>query len=278
MDCATAMKEHDEAKIQGWKEEIDTHLVFLGPFTFKPPLVALIEGHQAGLFSAILTAFNVEAYQMLLPQDSGSDSPSTDDLLRLLIATLAQSNGNTTLATLAANSSGSGSSSGNGNNSTGPYAVAINALWFCSLICSLAAASISILVKQWLNQYASGMASVSPEIARVRQFRYDSLKKWRVEDLMMLLPILLQGAVVLLLLGLILFLSQLKYNAVTYAAAALIVVLLFFLLTRQGARQVYNDQFVAVQYIHLHACGSTPSRLPNRGSKEDATHNSRVSP
>ena len=169
---------------------------------------------------------------MLLPQgsntssNSNSNSLTTDDLLRLLIVNMAQSN-SLDLANLASNNSGS--NSGSGSNWTGLYAVAINALWFCSLICSLAAASISILVKQWLNQYTSGMASVSPEIARVRQFRYDSLKKWRVAELMMLLPILLQSALVLFLLGLILFLSQLNTN-VTIAATTLIVMLLSFLL------------------------------------------------
>ena len=29
MECATALKDHDDVKIQGWKEEIDTHLVFV---------------------------------------------------------------------------------------------------------------------------------------------------------------------------------------------------------------------------------------------------------
>ena len=51
-----------------------------------------------------------------------------------------------------------------------------------------------------------------------------------------------------------------------------LLALLFFLLTRQGARQVYNGRLVAVQHIPLHACESTPSHLSNRESKEDATH------
>lgn len=161
---------------------------------------------------------------MIIPDQSpSSSSPNTDALLRLLIVNMAHTNG-LDLATLAANNNNGNSS----NNWPGSYAVAINALWFCSLICSLAAASISILVKQWLNQYTSGMASVSPEIARVRQFRYDSLRKWRVAELMMLLPILLQSALVLFLLGLILFLIQLNVK-VAIAATTLIVVLLLFL-------------------------------------------------
>ena len=34
MECATALKDHDDVKIQGWKEEIDTHLVFVS-LSFK---------------------------------------------------------------------------------------------------------------------------------------------------------------------------------------------------------------------------------------------------
>ncbi|RDX50689.1 hypothetical protein OH76DRAFT_435352 [Lentinus brumalis] len=211
VDCATALKDHDEAKIQGWKEEIDTHLVF------------------AALFSAILTAFNIESYKLLLPQDqnsnSSSSSPSstTDNLLRTLVVHLAQSNG-MDLASLDANTS-SGQSL-----TSGPHfnAVLINTLWFCSLICSLAAASISLLVKQWLNQYTSGMAGVSPEIARLRQFRYDNLRKWRVAGIMMLLPILMQGALVLFLIGLIEFLRPLN-GQVSTAAIVLISALLAFI-------------------------------------------------
>ncbi|KAI0631721.1 hypothetical protein C8Q77DRAFT_1128496 [Trametes polyzona] len=191
-----AMKDHEEARIQAWKEEIDTELVF------------------AALFSAILTAFDVEAYKML--QSQSSNNPT---VVVLLDNKFQQVN----LGTLAA-----ASSTAAVDPST-PYAVAINALWFSGLICSLAAASISILVRQWLNQYSSGLTSVSPEIARIRQFRQDSLKKWRVAEIMMLLPILLQGAVVLFLVGLVLFLHQLN-GTITAIASVLVAVLLFFIL------------------------------------------------
>ncbi|KAI0822107.1 hypothetical protein BC628DRAFT_697843 [Trametes gibbosa] len=192
--CAMAMKDHEEARIQAWKEEIDTELVF------------------AALFSAILTAFDVEAYKMLQPQGSNNTISIT-----VLTDSTRQSNPNV-IAT------------GSPSTSSGPstrYAVAINALWFSGLICSLAAASVSILVRQWLNQYTAGLTSISPEIARVRQFRRDSLKKWRVSEIMMLLPILLLGAVVLFLVGLVLFLKQLN-DAITNIASVLVAILLFF--------------------------------------------------
>ncbi|KAI9059482.1 hypothetical protein FKP32DRAFT_1152643 [Trametes sanguinea] len=183
--CATAMKEHEEAQIQAWKEEIDTELVF------------------AALFSAILTAFDVEVYKMLQPSSNS------------------QSNSNPP-----PNNSSSTSDS-NSQSQPDTTAVAINALWFSALICSVAAASISILVRQWLNQYTSGLTGVSPGVARLRQLRRDGLKKWKVAEIMMLLPILLQGAVVLFLIGLILFLKQLN-NEIMKIASVLIALLLTF--------------------------------------------------
>ena len=186
---------------------------------------------QAGLFSAILTAFNIEAYKLLGGNNpnSNSSADTTNQLLALLI--LQSPPSNSTVAAFATNAFQAAQQDVDSTPTrSATSALAINALWFSSLICSLAAASISILVKQWLNEYKSGMASVSPEIARIRQFRYDGLKKWRVQAIMMLLPILLQGALVLFLIGLILFLAPLDDTGpVTKAAGVLICSLLFFL-------------------------------------------------
>lgn len=157
---------------------------------------------------------------MLQPQNSNNSSPLT--FITIQADGTQQINASALMSILAAQSL----------PTTGPsprYSVAINALWFSALICSLAAASISILVRQWLNQYTSGLASVSPEIARVRQFRRDNLKKWRVAEIMMLLPVLLQGAMVLFLIGLVLFLEQLN-TEITYIATILVAILLFFIL------------------------------------------------
>ena len=97
---------------------------------------------QGGLFSAVLTAFNVQSYQLLTPP------PATDPVIIALEKISAQ------LSSFSVNPPSI--------NSTHPafvfqdpaplpaprYAVWLNALWFASLICSLSAASIGIMVKQ----------------------------------------------------------------------------------------------------------------------------------
>ncbi|KAI1786114.1 hypothetical protein LXA43DRAFT_1111774 [Ganoderma leucocontextum] len=218
MECSAALRDHDDAKIQSWKEEIDTHL--------------------AGLFSAILTAFNIEAYKLLggNSPNSNASSDTTNQLLALLVQQTAITNNlgnalNVNATAFASTAFLAAQQDANSNPTrSAASAMAINALWFSSLICSLAAASISILVKQWLNEYKSGIASVSPEVARIRQFRNDGLKKWRIQEIMMLLPVLLQGALVLFLIGLILFLAPLDdRGAVTKATIVLVSSLFFFL-------------------------------------------------
>ncbi|KAJ3013150.1 hypothetical protein NUW54_g1673 [Trametes sanguinea] len=142
--CAQVVEEHHKWLVKRWKDEIDTLLVY------------------AGLFSAVLTAFNVELYVLLMPD-------STDTTNALLAQISAQ------LSSFALNP--------NFANSTQPFApppstssfraaassVWINTLWFSSLICSLSAASIGMLVKQWLHESELGLSGTSREAARLRQ-------------------------------------------------------------------------------------------------------------
>lgn len=108
---------------------------------------------------------------------------------------------------------------------TGPpaerWAVILNVLWFSSLIFSLSAASLGILVKQWLNEYIDGLSGSSPQIARLRQYRLNNLQKWRVGTIVALLPILLQIALLLFFAGLLVLLYHLN-NVVAISSSALI--------------------------------------------------------
>ncbi|OBZ67020.1 hypothetical protein A0H81_13039 [Grifola frondosa] len=201
--CAEVLHDNDKSRLQGWKEEIDMLLVF------------------AGLFSAVLTAFNVQSYQLLQPDP-------TDITIALLMQISVQLNSFTVNPSFI-NSTYPGHPALQSTFVAPPYAVRINILWFASLICSLASASISILVKQWLNQYSYGLigASHSRETARLRQYRYDSLVKWQVLGILRLLPLLLQVSLALFLLGLVDLLWNI-HHAVAIVATVLIAVLLLF--------------------------------------------------
>ncbi|KAI0943599.1 hypothetical protein AcW1_002728 [Taiwanofungus camphoratus] len=211
--CAKALREHDESMVQGWKEEIDTLLVF------------------AGLFSAILTAFNIESYQSL-QEDPMS---STNHVLLQISSQLT-----------------SFSVSSGFLNSTEPLlsppppfrpsssAVRINVLWFSGLVCSLISTSLCIFVKQWLREYTSNTSSVSRESVRMRQHRYHGLVYWRVPEIIVCLPMLLQIALVLFFAGLLDLLWSLN-TTVAGTVTVLIVLSMTFSVVTVILPSLYSD-------------------------------------
>ena len=88
--------------------------------------------------------------------------------------------------------------------------VLVNSFWFVSLICSVITASVGIFVKQWLRDYLNINCSSSEEWVRVRQVRNESAHRWKVFELSDFLPLLLQLALLLFLIGLALFLMSIN--------------------------------------------------------------------
>ncbi|KAI1793333.1 hypothetical protein LXA43DRAFT_885787, partial [Ganoderma leucocontextum] len=129
----------------------------------------------------------------LLPQDN------TDLLAAALTQVSAQLNGFTIQGTTVSSAASTFVPS---SFSAPPWAIWINALWFSSLICTLSASSVAIMVKQWLHQY--DLSGNPHEIARVRQ--YESLVKWRVVEIVAFLPIIPQISLLLFLAGLLILL------------------------------------------------------------------------
>lgn len=136
---------------------------------------------QAGLFSAVSSAFIVESYKQMLP-----------DFTEL------------TYRALAANISGK-------PFVDEPFVVdetsrTVNCLWIASLVTSLSTALIAILAKQWLASYPVHARDNLREWAQLRQFRFDGLKLWRLPELIALIPVLLHVSLMLFLAGLVVFL------------------------------------------------------------------------
>ncbi|KAI0337897.1 hypothetical protein BDW22DRAFT_1338789, partial [Trametopsis cervina] len=176
-ELANALGAHDEEKIRGCQEDIDSLLTF------------------AGLFSAAVTAFNIESYQNL-QQDSGDLTASilihvSEQLVNMSApADTSQPVTNVAYTTPPF--------------SPPPSAVRTNVLWFVSLTVSLFAASLSLLAKQWLGEYtrSSGKHSTPEEYIRIRYARYGGLKRWHVFEIVALLPVLLHTAMILFFFGL----------------------------------------------------------------------------
>ncbi|KAK1233493.1 hypothetical protein PQX77_003348 [Marasmius sp. AFHP31] len=161
------VNKNDNGMEEGWKEDIDTLLVF------------------AGLFSAVVTAFTIESYQWL------SEDPS-DQSIAILTHISAQLNNRNV------------SSFEPPQFTPDPSLVRINTFWFLSLILALVDALFGLMCKQWLREYRRPTNTQTPaQWLTLRCFKGESFERWHVPSFLAALPIILEGALFCFFAGLL---------------------------------------------------------------------------
>ncbi|KAL1742844.1 hypothetical protein HDZ31DRAFT_16453, partial [Schizophyllum fasciatum] len=195
---------HDARLCQHMREEIDSLMIF------------------AGLFSGVLTAFIIESYKWLLQQPDDL----TADYMRQLLAFMSKTAIAAVQPTVARPSLPDGIVS------------LINGLWFSSLSLSLTSALLGIVSKQWLREYLRD-TDRSPETnLAVRQVKFEGLMHWCVGAIVTAIPLLLQGALFLFLIGIVYLLWHIQpVVAALISAFGLLIVLFFFITTVLPAAQ-----------------------------------------
>ena len=175
-----------------------------------------IVGLQAGLFSAVTTSFIIESYKWL-QQDP------TETSVQLLSQIAGQLGGtwNQTASQIPDPA----------EFRPDAWDVAINTLWFSSLVCSLVASLLCILAKQWIREYMRSIPISLREDISLRQFRYDGLKNWGVKGVITFLPILLEAALAFFLVGLIGLLWTLHILMAAVVTSLVAAALFFYLMT-----------------------------------------------
>ncbi|KAH7092725.1 hypothetical protein BKA62DRAFT_663659 [Auriculariales sp. MPI-PUGE-AT-0066] len=169
--------ELDEDLIQGWNSTLDVLLIF------------------AGLFSAVATAFIIEAAKQLQHDYTQYTAVGVFAVLAAL---------NTTTSVTSRQRLGRAARSR-----------WINGLWFTSLTFALIDALLAILVKQWLVEYASKMRQSAGDAKRWawRHFAFrEGLSKWHVGLVISSLAVLLHVAMFLFLFWLLTFLFDLDQS------------------------------------------------------------------
>jgi hypothetical protein len=170
---------------------------------------------QAGLFSAVTSAFIIEVHSHLL-QDPND---VTAALLRVLLYKI----DNTTF----------------GNDIpvlpqwTGPprTIVHVQAILFASLAASLLSAFFAMLGKQWLNRYASTeMRGTAIERSQYRQRKLDGIVIWYFYHVMEALPLMLQVALLLLGCALSRYLWEIDITVASVVLAVTSFGLIFYIL------------------------------------------------
>ncbi|KAG8948408.1 hypothetical protein FRC04_009778 [Tulasnella sp. 424] len=158
----------------------------------------------AALFSAINTAF----ISMTMSDLSPNPSDKTNALLELLVKRA----DNTTLTP---------------SDLTPPFSpqlssIVVNFLLYASLCCSLLAAMGAMLGKEWLQSFdRTGQTGLSEEQGRLRQRKFNGIKRWHLEGTILFLPNLLVFSVALFFAGLAVYLLPIN----TAVAGLLIAVL-----------------------------------------------------
>ncbi|KAH7090880.1 hypothetical protein BKA62DRAFT_645668, partial [Auriculariales sp. MPI-PUGE-AT-0066] len=175
------VNELDDDLIQGWNSTLDVLLIF------------------AGLFSAVATAFIIEAAKQL-------QHDYTQYTAVGVFAVLAALNGTVPAPASLPDFS---------RIPTTTRSRWINGLWFASLTFALFDALLAILVKQWLVEYASRMRQPTGDgrqwARRHAAFR-EGLSKWHLGVVISSLAVLLHVALFLFLFGLLVFLFDLDHS------------------------------------------------------------------
>jgi hypothetical protein len=142
---------------------------------------------QAGLFSAVSSAFVIDVYPNLQPNPNNQ----SEALLRAILLTLNQSAiPNGSLAVLSV------------QEDPPSGIVAATGLLYASLLISLLAAFVAMLGKQWLNRYLRHAGGSVIDRCGDRQRKFDGLQKWPFHLFVESLPVMLQIALLLLACGL----------------------------------------------------------------------------
>ena len=153
-------------------------------------LTLTLKGNQAGLFSAVNSAFVINVQSKLEPDPNDM----TAAYMKILIN--------------AVNSSLFPDADPGATVWTGPPPgiVTVQALLYASLVTSLFAAFVAVLGKQWINRYIRNHGGSAADKSRDRQRKLDGFEKWHFRFVIESLPIALQLAVLLLTCALSLYL------------------------------------------------------------------------
>jgi len=158
------------------------------------------------------------------------------------------------------------------NSSLGPYVpphfsppeyiVVVNALFYASLGLILLAAFFAMLIIGWLREFDRGLYAISiPEQrAKTREFRYLGMERWKIPEMIAILPLLIQTSLLLFSIGLTLLLFHISKPSFCVIAAICGVGVLYYAITTSvsvfvtsSPFQTPPSRFLGVVFQRLHA-------------------------
>lgn len=206
--------------VSNWNQSMDVILIFVSYFSLPFSYGCSLTVFQAGLFSAILTAFLIEFYRLLQPDPQHNTVDQLVIITQILQASMGQNGLNVSSPALV-------------DPSFKPLAssVGLNILWFTSLTCSLGTAIGAMVIKQWLQFYTMDLSTTAYEYVHQHQYRYNALVAWHVPSIVSALPFIMLISVGLFLVGLGLQLWQINVAVASAVIGFMAVIFLCYWLS-----------------------------------------------
>ena len=141
------------------------------------------------------------------------------------------------------------------NSSLGPYVpakfsppdhiVVVNTLFYASLGVMILAAFIAMLIKSWVHEFDRGLRAMSlPEQrAKTREFRYLGMERWKLPEMVAMLPSLIQISLLLFAIGLVLFLFHISIPSFGVTTAIFGIGVLYYAITTSISVFVASSPF-----------------------------------
>jgi hypothetical protein len=183
------------------------------------------------------------------------------------------------------------------NSSLGPYVpadfsppdhvVVVNALFYASLGVMILAAFIAMLIKSWVREFDRGLRAISiPEQrAKTREFRYLGMERWKLPEMVGVLPLLIQISLLLFAIGLVLFLFHISKPSFGVTTAIFGIGVLYYFITTSISVFVTSSPFHSplsrtlgkvYQHMHAYLCPSIDEFLSEAMDMTPATALGRV--
>jgi hypothetical protein len=200
-------------------------------------------GWQAALFAGFLSSFLIELLGRL--------EPDPMDIIQDVLIYQTQMMRNSSLGPYIAP-----------NFSPPEHIVVVNALFYSSLGVMILAAFIAMLIKSWVREFDRGLKAMSlPEQrAKTREFRYLGMERWKLPEMVGVLPFLIQISLLLFSIGLVLFLFHISTPSFGVTTAIFGIGILYYTMTTSISVFVTSSPFhsplsrtLAMVYQRAHA-------------------------
>ncbi|CCO34211.1 hypothetical protein BN14_08305 [Rhizoctonia solani AG-1 IB] len=193
---------HDRELVDGWNKSLDVILVF------------------AALFSAVSTAFIIESSKRL--------QPDPVELSTQVLIEISQ-----TMRSIASNGlmDPPPLSNPNGTSAFVPSStdVIVNTLWYLSLSLSIAVSLMAMLAKEWCRTFLANRTGHPYPQAQQRQAKWMKIEKWKMQELLIVLPSLIHLSLLLFSIGLCITVWELSVTVAIPVICVCGIAVLFYI-------------------------------------------------